>query len=55
MKKEAHADSRRKDDADFLIKGMGLAPLDQLVFSVEISVKNRFTLILAEKGAQIFY
>jgi hypothetical protein len=33
---------------------MGLAPLDQLVFSVEISVKKQVTQILAEKGAQIF-
>ena len=32
MKKEAHADSRRKGSADFLIRGMGPAPINQRFF-----------------------
>jgi hypothetical protein len=38
--KEVPADSRRKDDADFLINVLGLPPIDQWVFSVEVSGKK---------------
>jgi hypothetical protein len=33
-KKGFHADSRRKGSADFLIRGMGSAPINQRFFSL---------------------
>ena len=41
MKKEVHADSRRKGSADFFIRGIGSAPINQRVFSTEIRVKKK--------------
>ena len=40
VKKMGYADSRRKGIADFLVYVLGSAPLDQLVFSLEISGKK---------------
>ena len=54
MKKEAHADSRRKGDADFLINVLGLAPIDQRGFSVEIRVKKEAHADSRRKGSADF-
>jgi hypothetical protein len=41
VKKEVHADSRRKGIADCLIDLQDLAPIDQRFFSTEIRVKKK--------------